>query len=69
VRLRSFLARQNAWRKTDEEQLSAEGQQQIDAAVERYLVVKPRPPRPCSIISMPNCEGLCRAASGTRGND
>jgi len=44
VRLRSFLARQNAWRKTDEEQLSAEGQQQIDAAVERYLVVKPRPP-------------------------
>jgi 2-oxoisovalerate dehydrogenase E1 component alpha subunit len=44
ARLRSFLARQNAWSKTDEEQLSAECQQQIDAAVERYLAVKPRRP-------------------------
>src|SRR5712675_1091917 len=44
ARLRSFLAGQNAWSKTDEEQLSAECQQQIDAAVERYLVVKPRAP-------------------------
>jgi 2-oxoisovalerate dehydrogenase E1 component alpha subunit len=30
--------------KTDEEQLSAECQQHIDAAVERYLAVKPRAP-------------------------
>jgi 2-oxoisovalerate dehydrogenase E1 component alpha subunit len=44
ARLRSFLAGQNAWSKTDEGQLSAECQQQIDAAVERYLAVKPRPP-------------------------
>src|SRR5882724_2094277 len=44
ARLRSFLAGQHAWSKTDEEQLSAECQQQIDAAVERYLDVKPRPP-------------------------
>src|SRR6267142_2431536 len=44
ARLRSFLAGQNAWSKTDEEQLSAECQQQIDAAVERYLDVKPQPP-------------------------
>src|SRR5712671_3891204 len=44
ARLRSFLAGQHAWSKTDEEQLSAECQQQIDAAVERYLVVKPRAP-------------------------
>src|SRR6478672_8116237 len=43
-RLRSFLAGQKVWSKTDEEQLSAECQQHIDAAVERYLVVKPRAP-------------------------
>jgi 2-oxoisovalerate dehydrogenase E1 component alpha subunit len=43
-RLRSFLADQNAWSKTDEEQLSAECQQNIDEAVERYLALKPRPP-------------------------
>ena len=43
-RLRSFLAGQNAWSKTDEERLSTECQQQIDDAVERYLAVKPRPP-------------------------
>jgi 2-oxoisovalerate dehydrogenase E1 component alpha subunit len=45
ARLRSFLAGQNAWSKTDEEQLSAECQQHIDAAVERYLAVKPRAPK------------------------
>src|SRR6266550_2090229 len=44
ARLRSFLAGQKAWSKTDEEQLSAECQQHIDAAVERYLAVKPRAP-------------------------
>src|SRR6202163_3738766 len=43
-RLRSFLAGQNAWSKTDEEQLSAECLQHIDAAVERYWAVKPRTP-------------------------
>src|SRR3989440_5647634 len=35
ARLRSFLAGQKAWGKTDEEQLFAERQQHIDAAVER----------------------------------
>jgi pyruvate dehydrogenase E1 component alpha subunit len=44
ARLRSFLAGQHVWSKTDEEQLSADCQQHIDAAVERYLVVKPRAP-------------------------
>jgi pyruvate dehydrogenase E1 component alpha subunit len=44
ARLRSFLAGQKLWSKTDEEQLSAECQQHIDAAVERYLLVKPRAP-------------------------
>src|SRR6478736_3388064 len=45
ARLRSFLAGQSAWSKTDEEQLSAECQQHIDAAVERYLAVKLRAPK------------------------
>ena len=44
ARLRSFLAGQKVWSKRDEEQLSAECQQHIDAAVERYLLVKPRAP-------------------------
>jgi pyruvate dehydrogenase E1 component alpha subunit len=44
ARLRSYLAGQKVWSKTDEEQLSAECQQHIDGAVERYLVVKPRAP-------------------------
>src|ERR1700736_1413366 len=44
ARLRSFLAGQNAWSKTDEEQLPDECQQQIDAAVERYLATEPRAP-------------------------
>lgn len=44
ARLRSYLAGQNVWSKTEEERLAAECQQRIDAAVERYLAVKPRPP-------------------------
>ena len=44
ARLRSFLAGRNAWSKTEEEQLAAECQQRIDAAVERYLAVEPRAP-------------------------
>ena len=68
ARLRSFLAGQKVWSKTDEEPLSAECQQHIDAAVERYLVVKPRAPRPCSITFMPNCRGpMPRSAGKPRG--
>src|SRR6266852_1193951 len=44
ARLRAFLAGQNAWGKAQEEQLVSECQKEIDAAVERYLVVKPRAP-------------------------
>jgi len=44
ARLRSFLARQHVWSKTDEEHLSVDCQQHIDAAVKRYLVVRPRAP-------------------------
>jgi pyruvate dehydrogenase E1 component alpha subunit len=35
---------QNAWNKTQEEQLAAECQAKVEAAVERYLATPPRPP-------------------------
>jgi 2-oxoisovalerate dehydrogenase E1 component alpha subunit len=44
ARLRSYLVRQKAWDKSEEEKLIAECQQRIDAAVERYLASAPRPP-------------------------
>jgi 2-oxoisovalerate dehydrogenase E1 component alpha subunit len=44
ARLRSYLVSQKAWGKTQEEELMAECQAQIDAAVERYLAAGPRAP-------------------------
>jgi pyruvate dehydrogenase E1 component alpha subunit len=44
ARLRSYLVGQKAWGKSDEEQLAAECQQRVDAAVERYLATGPRAP-------------------------
>ena len=44
ARLRSFLAGRNVWGKTAEEELAAECQRRIDAAVERYLATEPRAP-------------------------
>src|SRR6267143_280828 len=44
ARLRSFLAGRNLWSKTEEEELAAECQRRIDAAVERYLATEPRAP-------------------------
>jgi len=44
ARLRSYLVGQKAWAKSDEEELIAECQQRIDAAIERYLAVAPRTP-------------------------
>src|SRR6266567_6929312 len=44
ARLRSFLAGRNVWSKTEEEELAAECQRRIDAAVERYLATEPRAP-------------------------
>src|SRR6266446_5220934 len=44
ARLRSFLAGRNVWGKTEEEELAAECQRRIDAAVERYLATEPRAP-------------------------
>src|SRR5215475_5852110 len=45
ARLRSYLVSQNAWGKAEEEQLAAECQKQIEAAIERYLASAPRAPR------------------------
>ena len=42
--MRSYLVGQKAWAKSDEEELIAECQQRIDAAIERYLAVAPRTP-------------------------
>jgi 2-oxoisovalerate dehydrogenase E1 component alpha subunit len=44
ARLRSYLVNQKAWAKSDEEELIAECQQRVDAAIERYLAVQPRAP-------------------------
>jgi 2-oxoisovalerate dehydrogenase E1 component alpha subunit len=44
ARLRAYLVGQNAWSKSQEEELAAECAQRIDAAVERYLAVGPRTP-------------------------
>ena len=44
ARLRSYLVGRNVWTKMEEEQLAAECQRRIDAAVERYLAADPRAP-------------------------
>jgi 2-oxoisovalerate dehydrogenase E1 component alpha subunit len=44
ARLRTYLVSQNAWGKAQEEELAAECQKQIEAAIERYLASAPRAP-------------------------
>jgi 2-oxoisovalerate dehydrogenase E1 component alpha subunit len=44
ARLRAYLVNQKAWGKAEEEHLSAECQQRVEAAVERYLAAGPRAP-------------------------
>src|SRR5262249_44331031 len=44
ARLRTYLVRQNAWGKAQEEQLVAECQERVEAAVARYLATGPRAP-------------------------
>jgi pyruvate dehydrogenase E1 component alpha subunit len=44
ARLRTYLVTQNAWGKSQEEALVAECQERVEAAVERYLTIGPRPP-------------------------
>jgi pyruvate dehydrogenase E1 component alpha subunit len=44
ARLRAYLVSQKAWGKAEEEQLSAECQERVEAAVQRYLATGPRAP-------------------------
>src|SRR5437763_9379798 len=44
ARLRAYLVSKQAWGKSQEEQLVADCQRQVDAAVERYLATTPRAP-------------------------
>src|SRR5437763_10407629 len=44
ARLRAYLVGKQAWGKSQEEQLVADCQRQVDAAVERYLATTPRAP-------------------------
>src|SRR5213595_14561 len=44
ARLRTYLVSQKAWGKAEEEQLSVECQQRVEAAVEHYLATGPRAP-------------------------
>src|SRR6266571_2727627 len=45
TRLRSYLVSRKAWGKAKEEQLAAECQERVEAAVERYLATGPRAPQ------------------------
>jgi 2-oxoisovalerate dehydrogenase E1 component alpha subunit len=45
ARLRAYLASQKAWGKAQEEELAAECQKKIEAAIERYLASSPRAPQ------------------------
>ena len=44
ARLRAYLVSKQAWGKSREEELVADCQRQVDAAVERYLAITPRAP-------------------------
>jgi 2-oxoisovalerate dehydrogenase E1 component alpha subunit len=44
ARLRAYLVAQKAWGKAQEEELAAECQKKIEAAIERYLASSPRAP-------------------------
>jgi 2-oxoisovalerate dehydrogenase E1 component alpha subunit len=44
ARLRAYLVSQKAWGKAQEEELAAECQKKIEAAIERYLASSPRAP-------------------------
>jgi 2-oxoisovalerate dehydrogenase E1 component alpha subunit len=44
ARLRAYLVSQKAWGKGQEEELAAECQKEIEAAIERYLASSPRAP-------------------------
>src|SRR5262245_53201183 len=48
ARLRSHLVSRKAWGKSEEERLSAECQERVEAAIARYLAAGPRPPETMS---------------------
>jgi pyruvate dehydrogenase E1 component alpha subunit len=45
ARLRAYLVSQKAWGKSQEEELAADCQKRIEAAIERYLATAPRAPQ------------------------
>jgi pyruvate dehydrogenase E1 component alpha subunit len=45
ARLRAYLVARKAWGKAEEEQLSADCQARVEAAIERYLATGPRAPQ------------------------
>src|SRR5712692_7662359 len=45
ARLRAYLVSQKAWGKSQEEELAADCQKRVEAAVERYLATAPRAPQ------------------------
>ncbi len=65
ARLRTYLVGQKAWGKAEEEQLSAECQERVEAAVERYLAT--RPARAGDHVRSPLCQASrrLRRASAT----
>jgi 2-oxoisovalerate dehydrogenase E1 component alpha subunit len=44
ARLRAYLVSRMNWNKADEEKVAGECEQRVDAAIERYLAILPRPP-------------------------
>ncbi len=44
ARLRAYLVSQKAWTKAEEEQLSAECHERVEASVQRYLATRSQPP-------------------------
>src|SRR5262249_13894994 len=61
ARLRAYLVSQNAWGKAQEEELAAECQKQIEAAIERYLAAAGDDVRPTPRRAPAN---LCQPAGG-----
>ena len=45
ARLRTYLVSRMSWSKADEEKVAGECEQNVDAAIERYLAIPPRPPQ------------------------
>ena len=44
ARLRAYLVSRMSWNKAEEEKVTSECEQRVDAAIKRYLATGPRPP-------------------------